>query len=189
MGLSEVITYVSYTSLIATSVFEGLGILKSTLFFDSQMSCLQDYIEKNCSSFSFTKSYFACFGIVNLVVAITVISYLTMISAFLITFFASLASMTKPLVQKTLGFMMMINALNCFSMINKVEDKIPANKPHSFAALYAAAASSCVCSLSYFYNPIKYRSSRRDSEDNYLLDSQELIDKCFLSQNMLQNPD
>lgn len=62
MGLSEVITYVSYTSLIATSVFEGLGILKSTLFFDSQMSCLQDYIEKNCSSFSFTKSYFACFG-------------------------------------------------------------------------------------------------------------------------------
>lgn len=61
MGLSEVITYISYTLLISTSVLEGFGILKTTVFCDSKISNLHDYILKECSTFTLTKSYLTCF--------------------------------------------------------------------------------------------------------------------------------
>lgn len=61
MGLSEVITYISYSLLITTCVLEGFGILKTTVFNDSQITNLYDYILMECSNFSFTKSYFICF--------------------------------------------------------------------------------------------------------------------------------
>lgn len=61
MGLSEVITYISCSLVIGTGILEGFGILRTIIFYDNKISCIQDFIDIECSSFSFTKSYFTCF--------------------------------------------------------------------------------------------------------------------------------